>query len=97
MILVMLNQWWMCKIWKSKENLYNKKNVGRLWQEKVGRLISESVFVVLDYVIWRIRNIVWNLCFVCLSRKNSNYSLFTTKFKSYKSGFFQMYVTRKFF
>ena len=35
------------------------KNPGKIaWRENVGRLISESAFVVLDYVIWLIRKIV---------------------------------------
>ena len=34
--------------------------------------MSESAFVVLNYVIWFIRNIVLNLSSVCLSRKISN-------------------------
>ena len=53
MILVMLNQWWMFKNAKYK-------NLGKFFvkQEKFGRLISESAFVVLNYVIWLIKNIV---------------------------------------
>ena len=40
--------------------------------DKVGHLISESALVVLNYVIWLIRNIVYNLCYICLSRKISS-------------------------
>ena len=45
MILMMLNQRWMFKS-------VQYKNIGKLvYQEKVGRFISESAFVVLNYVI----------------------------------------------
>ena len=54
MILAMSSQRWMFKNAKYKnlgENLYNKKKLA-------GRLIGESAFVVLNHVIWLIRNIV---------------------------------------
>ena len=48
----MLSQWWMFKNVKYKNLGENVK------QEKVGRLISESAFVTLNYVIWLIQIIV---------------------------------------
>ena len=63
MILVMLNQRWVFK------NATYKNLEKFVWKEKVGRLISESKFVVFNSVI--IRNIVQNLCSVYLSRKIS--------------------------
>ena len=63
---------------------------------KVGRLINESAFVALNYVTWPIRNIIQNPRSVRSSRKISKHSLFSTNFKSYKSGvFFQMYMPLK--
>ena len=53
MIVVMLNQRWKfkkCKVQKPREIF--------VYQEKAGRLIGESSFVVLNYVIWLIRNSV---------------------------------------
>ena len=38
-------------------------------QKQLISFISETAFVVLNDVIWLIRNIVWNLCYVCLTRK----------------------------
>ena len=39
--------------------MQNTKTKGKfVEQEKVGRLISESAFVILNYIIWLIRNIV---------------------------------------
>ena len=34
------------------------QNTKFVWQEKVVRLISESAFIVLNRVIWLIKNIV---------------------------------------
>ena len=51
-ILVMLNQLWMFK-------MQNTKTLGKfVLQGKIGCSINESAFVVLNYVIWLIRNIV---------------------------------------
>ena len=59
----MLSQRWVFKNAKYK-------NLGvNLYKKKVVRLIGESAFLVLNYVIWLIRNTVKNLCSVCLSRK----------------------------
>ena len=46
MILVKLNQRWMCKKRKYFKNVE--------WQEKDDRLINESAFVVLNFIIWLI-------------------------------------------
>ena len=52
MILVMWNQRWMFK------NAEYKTWGKFVEQEKIGRLISESAFVGLNYVIWLIKNMV---------------------------------------
>ena len=65
-----------------------QEKIGCLWQEIVGRLINESAFFALNYVTWPNRNIVENPRAVNSSRKISDYSLFSTNFKSYKYVFF---------
>ena len=52
------------EILEPRENLYNKKKLAL-------SLVNQRLFV-LNYVIWLIRNIVSNLCSICLSRKISN-------------------------
>ena len=67
------------------ENMYNKK---------IGRLTGESAFDVLNYVIWLIRNIVYNLCYVCLCRNISSHKeekKERTKRKNRKHENYEMY------